>query len=495
MISSILLLSLIIYAQASCSGSNSNVAETTESVSTADTIQEEDISVIKDDLPNLDFGGEIVTFLYRNEVSSEFYSDSLNGDIVNDAIFNSIRSVEERLNVNIDLVKRDGHLTSARQEYMNHITSTILAGDDTYDWVDLMIGNSPVMMREGIFNNLMVNKYIDLKKPWYLPQLTESVAIDNHLYFISGDASLGYMKCAFAMYFNKRLAEDFNIGDLYSIVDSGEWTLDKLMEISVKASQDLNSDGKYTLDDRLGFVVHDNNHPKGFWASTDIYLYKKDETGEWKFNFGSERDSDICNKLYKLFFDTEGSLFSNVTNAVPEQLERYNLISEKFASGDIFIMTAELDDSVAQLRNMKDPYGILPYPKFDKAQESYRSSSRNTHNAFSMPVTCGNPDMAGAVLEALSSSNYNTVLPAYFEIALKTKYARDDDSSRMYDLIRQGMILDFGYTYSNAVGSAESVFNNSYRKENSMASNVASLKPSLEKSLENYLEAVRKIIK
>lgn len=97
-------------------------------------------------------------------------------------------------------------------------------------------------------------------------------------------------------------------------------------------------------------------------------------------------------------------------------------------------MTAEIDDSVSQLRDMKDAYGILPYPKADENQKEYVSSARNTHNAFSMPITCEDPDMAGAVLEALSSSNHDTVLPAYFETALKKKYARcPDDSARMYE--------------------------------------------------------------
>ena len=445
-----------------------------------------------DSLPDgLDFGGEKVTFLYREEVCDDFYADTANGEIVNDDIYKSILSVEERLAVDIVTVARAGHTTDVRQEYMNHISNTILAGDDLYDWVDLMIGNSPVMMSKGIFADIIKNRYIDLNQPYYLSQLVDTVTIDGKLYFISGDASLGYIKCAFCMYFNKQLVEDYNIENLYSVVDNGKWTLDKVMSVSVIASQDINNDGVYDLEDQLGFVVHDTNHPKGFWASADIEFYKKNSDGEWGLDFGSERDADVVNKLYTLFFNSQGSYFGGVTNAVPDQIEKYNQIAAKFASGDIFIITAELDDSVAQLRNMESPYGILPYPKYDEEQSSYRSSSRNTHNAFSMPVTCSHPDTAGAVLEALSSIKYNTVLPTYFETALKQKYARDDDSSRMYDIIRDCMTLDFGYTYGNAIGSPEGVFNDSYRKENSLISNYAKKEKSLNTALEKYLAQVR----
>ena len=71
---------------------------------------------------------------------------------------------------------------------MNHITSTILAGDSEYDFGDLMIGNSPVLMQQGIFLDLAQNKYIDLDKPYYLGGLMDQGAIDGKLFFVSGDA-------------------------------------------------------------------------------------------------------------------------------------------------------------------------------------------------------------------------------------------------------------------------------------------------------------------
>ena len=492
---SILLLIAILATNLISCGEEQDIVTNDDSDTTVSTDSStETENRVSDDLPDgLDFGGEEVTFLYRAEVSSEFYADTANGDIVNDALYNSIRSVEERLNVDIVAALREGHYTSVRDEYMNHISSTIMAGDDAYDFVDLMIGNSPVMMQEGIFVDLLENKYIDVDKPYYLAKLVDTVAIDDKLYFISGDASLGYMKCAFCMYFNKRLVDEYQIEDLYTLVDEGKWTLDKLREISTIASQDVNNDGKYDYDDKLGFVVHDWNHPKGFWFSTDMFFYSKNDDGSFTYDFGDERDVDICNSLYQLIYNTPGSFFPGIGNAVVEQQAEYNQLASKFASGDILIMTAELDDAVAQLRDMKDSYGILPYPKYDEAQENYISGSRNTHNAFSMPITCGDQDMAGAVLEALSASNYNTVLPAYFEIALKTKYAHDDDSARMYDLIRETMILDFGSIYGNAIGGPEGIFYNSIKSENSLASQVASNKTRLQTALESYIEKYREM--
>lgn len=484
----LLVLALAATGTISCGGEETP-SEVTEPTSTTPAETE---SPYSDDLPSdLNFNKETVTFLYREEVGNEFWVEESTGDVVDDAIYDSFRSVEERLNVNIDVVLRPGHMANVRNEYMQHITNTIIAGDSTYDWVDLMIGNSPTLMSEGIFANLLENQYIDIEKPYYLDGLLDKCSIDDKLYFISGDASLGYMKCAFCMYFNQSIADDYQVENLYGLVDSGKWTMDKLMEISAQASDDLNADGKYDLDDKLGFVVPDWNQPSGIWAAAESYMYKKDETGEWKFVYGSERDCDAVNKLYKLFFETDGAFYPSISNTTPEHLETYNKIMTKFRSGEIFIISAEVDDSVSQLRSMKDDFGILPYPKYDENQENYGSSARSTFNAFSMPVTCADPDMAGAVLEALSSSNRKKVLPAYFEIALKTKYSRDNDSARMYDIIRDTMILDFGFYFNNAIGNPRSLLMESMVNENSLASNIASKKSMLETELANYLEKLR----
>lgn len=449
--------------------------------------------MITDDLPaDLNFDGETVSFLYRAEVADEFYSDVENGDIVNDALYESIRSVEERLNVNIECVKIDGHMAAAREPYMSHITNTIMAGDDLYDWVDLMIGNSPVRMRTGIFMDLMNNRYIDLEKPYYLANMAENVSIDGKLFFIAGDVSLGYIKDAFGIYFNTNLAETYKLENLYSLVDEGKWTLDKLMEIASIASNDINSDGNYDENDELGFLVHNYNHLNGFIISTAMNTYTNNSDGTREFSFGSEHDANVCEKLYKLLYNTPGSFDCNLSDTTASEVEAFNNLTSMFAADKILMMTAELDEAIIYLRNMNSPYGILPYPKYDEAQENYVSASRNTHNAFSMPVTCPDPDMAGAVMEALSASNHDSLLPAYFEVALKTKYSRDDDSARMFDLIRSSMILDFCYTYNNALGNPiVNVINKSFKEENSIASNVAAQSEALKSNLAKLEEDIR----
>ncbi len=448
-----------------------------------------------DDLPDdLNLNNETVTFLYRAEIGNEFYVEEANGDVVNDAIYNSFLAVEERLNCDMDVVLRNGHLMDSRDEYKNHIKNSVVAGDDLYDWVDNMVGFGPNMALEGIFMDIAQNPYMDYTKPYYIKDMKDTVAIDGKLYFITGDASLGYLKSAFCIYFNQQLVADYGLEDPYTLVDEGRWTLETLMALSSQACQDTNGDGNYDLDDKLGFMIREGNHPKGFMAATDTRICTKDESGEWKLTYGTERDIDIANKIYKLIYNTVGSHDPDVWNARPEHIEAYNALAAKFAAGDIFMMTAEVDDAVVGFRDMENDFGILPFPKADEAQEQYYSSARGTHNSFSMPKTCNAVEAAGAVMEALSSSNHNTVFPAYFDVALKTKYARDNDAARMYDLIRNSMILDFAYTYSASINHpADYLFVEGIRADNKLASIIASKEKSVVTGLESYVEKIRSI--
>ena len=135
-------------------------ASATNEVTTAAT------TLYADNLPaDLNYNGEVVTFIYREEIAGEFWAESVTGDIVNDAIHKSILSVEERLGVDIQAVLRKGHTKDVRTEYNNHIINQIMAGDDTYDWVDMMVAYSGGQAQTGAYCNLLTLNHLDLEQP------------------------------------------------------------------------------------------------------------------------------------------------------------------------------------------------------------------------------------------------------------------------------------------------------------------------------------------
>lgn len=486
-IQALLAAAFLLSSLAACSGGADDAVVNESAATSAATTQTEDPYL--DELPELNYNGAEVRVLYREEVGAEFYVAESDGDVVNDAVYESVTAVEDRLNLKLKATLRPGHLTPVRADYKDHITNSIMAGDDLYDWCDMMGGSAPILQQDGVFLDLLGNKYIDLTKPYYVAGIAENMSVCGKLFFITGDASLGYMKSTFCLYYNKKVADNYKIDDVYSIVDDGKWTIEKARELSLVCAADMNNDGVINVDDKLGFVIHDANLIVGLMHATGVDFFVREADGKWKFSYGAEADYNNVVNVNKLLMSGDGGYFNNGTNAIPEQLPTYNKIMGKFISDEVLFISAEMDDAVSQLRDMASDYGILPMPKANEEQENYISTGRSIHNVFCMPILAKNVDMAGAFMEALASQRHETTVPSYYEIALKTKYSRDDDSSRMYDVIHDSMYLGTGCLYKDALG-VNGLFQLCTKSPDTFASTIASTTPSVAAKLEAYLQKI-----
>lgn len=107
---------------------------------------------------------------------------------------------------------------------------------------------------------------------------------------------------------------------------------------------------------------------------------------------------------------------------------------DKFARGNALFMNTYLYLAANDyFRNIKFDYGIIPTMKYNEAQDNYRSMAEGAY--FGVPVTNMENECTGTIIEALAAEGYRQIYPAYFEVVLKEKYLRDDDSKRMLDII------------------------------------------------------------
>ena len=61
-----------------------------------------------------------------------------------------------------------------------------------------------------------------------------------------------------------------------------------------------------------------------------------------------------------------------------------------------------------------------------------------------IPITARDPDRTSVIIEALAEESYNTVLPAFYEITLMSRYSRDSESAFMLDIAFAGRRFDLG---------------------------------------------------
>jgi hypothetical protein len=151
----------------------------------------------------------------------------------------------------------------------------------------------------------------------------------------------------------------------------------------------------------------------------------------------------------------------------------------------------------ANLRNMRSDYGIIPIPKLDETQEKYYSYAHDSFTAVAVPATVSDDRLQqmGAVMEALASESYRTVLPAYYEITLKDKYCNDPESRDMLDTIIEGFFVDAGVLYTKQIDSVHQKLRTFVGSNlNNVASAMKVLSKATPKRLNTLVESIKKVV-
>lgn len=418
----------------------SNPSDSSEITTTAET-------EITHDLPDsLDFGGEAINIWYftKNSDVSESFIDivgDLNGDVVDEALYNRNLKVEEQLNV--DLVFTDTGVGSS--DTGNAIRSLVMSGDTTYDIFNVVQWNAAILVTQGLYRNLIDLPYVDIEKPWWSQYYIKEINIGkNNRYFLCGDISIDMIRCISCMYFNKVIFEDYygNPDQMYQTVLDGNWTIDKLSKYVKETYADINGNEMADDGDRFGLMLNDYNNIDILFYGAGLRATSRDQDDIPNLALNNERTASVMEALYELCHNTQGTLLRSTGEGTLQNNVDFNNGKSLFLMG--FLYTSE------QLRNMQQDYGIIPSPKYDETQQNYSAVVHDIATLICLPQTASKLEEIGAVLELMAYESYKTVTPAYYETAMKTKYTRDQLSSQIIDLLHDSNMTDIAYVFGDS---------------------------------------------
>jgi len=211
-------------------------------------------------------------------------------------------------------------------------------------------------------------------------------------------------------------------------------------------------------------------------------MYTVGDDGFPKLNIASDRAQDALEKLNALYWNEPGAF---VYKGATEQ----DLIT-LFDGGNLLLLAASLENSTA-LRENNTEFGILPYPKFDEAQPEYRNTLGDSYTSFLLP-NGSDMELAGMVMEAMASESCKLVVPAFYEVVCKNKVARDEESVKMLELIRETLCFDFVFMNSSTMNYAAHTMVDCFRSNNgNLQSKYASKQAFAEKAFDKLLEPYR----
>jgi hypothetical protein len=392
-----------------------------------------------DNLPEVDLDGyDFTLFMLEENVVGPwtFESDGESQETISDALYRRNTKVEDRFNFNFDVVGSDGYGKTFGQ-----IEKSILAGDHSYDL--LAIHNyecATALLKSRYLYDMNSIEYLDFDRPWWHSQINSVLQVYDYLPFASSDFSLNSFQYAHALIFNKVLAEDANLQDkygksMYDIISDGEWTFDLFYEMIGMFTNDVNGDTLMNENDAYGFASNFTYHLNTWTYAGNEMGIKVSNDGELTFNY-TERFYDIAEKVYSILFS------SGYTFEIIHGME----CTIPWDSNRIFIQAVWLSE-LENFRATNIEYGVIPFPKLDEAQKQYQTYVDACGLVFAVPIDHLNTATVGLVLEAMSAESHVTVIPAYYDVVLKYKHMRDEESIKMLDMIMEGRVWDFGYIY------------------------------------------------
>ena len=416
-----------------------NARQTSDAVTSTGTEPAE--SILLDRIPQNDYNGYEFNYLALSaginattRFVDEMWVEGEVGEVVNDAVYARNIFLADTNNIIVTV--------TPSADPPGAFAKAITAGDNVYDLAGIYKWNAMNLASQGYARNWN-DLNIDYSQPWWSRGASEKLQVLGSQFLMSGSILISEIDDTLAMIYNKGIAENYNIADIYADVRDMKWTIDKFGEYVAQIAEDLDGDGKYNAgDDLLGYVQDPASMTNNWVFSTGLLNGYIDEDGLYQMNVDVNRAQNVLDKLSPLFN----------SDSVANGIDLYEGLNY-FEENKIF-MYAIILRNLELLREMDLDFGVIPYPMYDETQSKYITHVGSASPILILPLLNTEDDQRLAdILDAMSMASAHFVIPAYYETALKVKISRDNESAEMLDIILDTKTYDITYLIGDGLVS------------------------------------------
>lgn len=366
-------------------------------------------------LPAHDFNGSTF-FITSPDVS---YLDPDEIHYLSKDIAERNKAVEEKYNIRIETSR-------ANSDFM--LDDAIHAAKADMYYTNLMcipLGDVGLFEVEGVLMNLRSIPYLDTTMPYFNQSSVTALSAGNKLYGIAGEATpVTDLPCVI---YNKLLAEEYALPDLYSLALSGGFTWDKLLEYSALADASAGIAGAAVS----GGVTYD-------------YIFKS--LGE-NYVYSDEMLVPTCG-LTDTSLDWTATYARYMTeNAAAVGITKENAVSS-FAEGKV-LFTIGTIGTLDDYRNTEVLVGMLPMPK-ENAESPYRSMVNKDALVMCVPEGTTNSEMSSLVISALNASSYGHITESIVNYFHATTLP-DNRSASVLEIISHSAMYDLSTAFESTM--------------------------------------------
>lgn len=426
-----------------CADQTDDPAEQTSGGTTNEDETKDPVQAALDDLGEIDYGGREFTVLYGAGQKEENYGVNETVDqeggasqIINDAVYERNTLLEDRCNLVYGNIEGD---------VSNMAKTEASAPTGDFQFMDTSLRDQAALATNGYlydFNALGIN----LDGEWW-DSGTASFVLADSVFFMTGSTNTRDDGVTYVLIFNKDMRKTYSetIPNPYDTVKSWEWTLDYFNNIIQGISSD-NGDGKWDELDTYGFI-NTWEYGNTFFLASDLRYVINDDTVDYPELFlasssNMEKALNVLELSRAIYHNNNASFMS------PPGEEGKGLTAFKEGRGLFYGEVAQYLSALN--REMTEGnYGVLPVPKYDKAQEFYRTWTHDSGSAFSVTSAIPEKDteVIGQIMSAYAILSHQKLKPAYYDTMLKSRGVQDAESAEILDLIFQNRIYDLAFYF------------------------------------------------
>ena len=392
-----------------------------------------------------DLGGRTIRLNFHVDLTPE------EGTETGDLLVERWKEVEEKYNVTIEWTE------IPYEEKIEHLTTTVLAGEPFADLVRMDPTQASGLAQEGLI--IPLDDIIDLSQSKMSEELKEAGRVnpDGKVYMMD---TLRSFASGGGMFYNKTMFQQAGLEDPYELVQRGEWTWEKMLEAALTL----------TTGDQFGLAADPNRLAEYLILSNDARILNT-ETGEIVM------DSPEAMEALEFMAD-----LYNVHNVIKPNDRSSNWEDPPvfFNEGLVGMVHGESWEASDERRDTPFEWGYVFWPLGPNASEY--GALKVSGGGYVIPVGVEDPEIVYQIWEDLQIWEYERDhLHAEYENIL-TNQESVDIANQMLDAVKISKWKQYNL-HDAFYGTFEAIMNG----DETPAQAVAKVKPEAQARVDEFL--------
>ncbi len=343
-------------------------------------------------------------------------------------------------------------IMTVRESEENMLDKAKLAMESDGYFTDLLlltqagVGN---FAKEGYLLNIRSVPYVDITKDYFYKSSVDAASAEHRVYGIAGMGTVDRdsLPC---LYFSTYRAEQLDFGDMYDLVESGNWTWDKYFECT--AALVPYNDNRVSVGSRVIYAVGTDSLKESIadavFTSMGVPYVNASLGTVPALGIDAESGKILADTVKKMLDD---QYFTNADN-----------VADMFIGGEVMFYIDTLG-SAGKLRDSSYNWSVMPLPKTSESDGYATHINADAPVMLSVMVNSVDAAKCGTVISALNAASYD-LDSVYIKNAMNTAL-RDHAAAKSMSIIMKNVTFSFADVFGEAhtaIGNATYKFIRQY---------------------------------